>query len=318
MGKDKNVITANQSMNFAPDTIDLIKRTVAIGSTDDELNLFLYQARRTGLDPLARQIYFIKRKSWNAEEQRYDEKPTIQVSIDGFRVVADRHGDYAGQAEPEFGHDEKGRPFAKVRVFKWHGDTRYEAAVGVAFWNEYVQKKKDGTPASMWVKMPRTMLAKVAEAIALRKAFPQDLSGIYTSEEMAQSENMTVEKPTQIEADVVPVDQTEEPPAQSDSTPKTPNVPDEKYDDPNTSAEHKDQVAQATRNKWGDEVASLRQKTLVYQIAATKFGWSSEEVDRMIRERFAIANVNELKKGDASDFINWMAKEPRSRQTVTA
>jgi len=171
-------------VDFSPETIDLIKRTIAVDATNDELKMFLYQAKRTGLDPLARQIFFIKRK----------DKVNIQTSIDGLRIVAERHGDYAGQDEPEFIEGGEGKPpkVAKVRVYKWHGTERYLVATGVAHWSEY---KPAAGQDFMWNKMPHTMLAKVAEALALRKAFPQDLSGIYSDDEMAQSNsNATAQK----------------------------------------------------------------------------------------------------------------------------
>jgi phage recombination protein Bet len=169
---------------FDTKTISLIKRTVAVGATDDELKMFIHQATKSGLDPLARQIYFIKRKSFNKAKGAYEEKVNIQASIDGLRLVAQRSNLYAGQDEPEYGRDEKGEPFCKVRVYKWHGNTRYQVAVGVAYWKEYCPPSGQDF---MWKKMPHTMLAKVAEALALRKAFPQELSGIYSAEEMDQS-----------------------------------------------------------------------------------------------------------------------------------
>lgn len=177
MGKPEKsmIVKKSAELNFDRDTVELIKKTVAVGANDNELKLFLYQSQRTGLDPLARQIYFVKRGT----------KITIQTSIDGFRVVAERSGNYAGQDEPKF---EEGTPFPKkctVTVYKFDKEgTRYPAAYGVAYWEEYVP------PAGqdfMWKKMPHTMLSKVAEALALRKAFPQDLSGLYTDEEMDQS-----------------------------------------------------------------------------------------------------------------------------------
>lgn len=174
-------------IEFDSETIDLIKRTVAVGATDAELKLFLYQAKRTGLDPLTRQIYFIKMGG----------RPVMMSSIDGFRIVANRSGDYAGQDEPEYIYNAQmpGRPeCAKVRVYKWHKDQRYLAATGIAFWNEY------NVPGSQaWQKMPHVMLAKVAESLALRKAFPQDLSGIYEESEMDQAKR---------DADKAPVAQT--------------------------------------------------------------------------------------------------------------
>jgi phage recombination protein Bet len=173
-------------LDFSNEQIELIKSQIAPKATNDELKLFIYQAKRTGLDPLARQIYAIHRKSGNVE------KMTIQTSIDGFRVIAERSGDYGGQDEPIFIEDGKGLQCCKVTVYRFRGDIRYVAAVGVAYWNEYVQAY-NGQPSGLWAKMPHTMLSKVAEALALRKAYPQDLSGLYTADEMAQANEATQE-----------------------------------------------------------------------------------------------------------------------------
>lgn len=157
------------------ETNKLIAATVAKGATQQELALFLYQARRTGLDPLAKQLYFIK----DARSGRV----MIQASIDGLRVVAQRSGQYAGQDEPDFTDNEAGTlEKCTVTVYRFAANgTRYPASVGVAYWKEYSRS----TP--IWTQMPHTMLAKVAEALALRKAFPQDLSGIYSTDEMDQA-----------------------------------------------------------------------------------------------------------------------------------
>ena len=190
--------TSIPELIFTPEQIELIKKQIAIGATDDELKLFLYQCRRTGLDPFARQIYFIKRKNWSKEKNGYEEKGTVQVSIDGFRLIAERSGSYGGQDEPIFEYDQTGKvKSCKVTVYRFRGDIRYPAAVGVADFKEYAQTNKDGVPMAMWAKMPKTMTAKVAEALALRKAFPQELSGLYTQEEMDQAEVMheTVSRP---------------------------------------------------------------------------------------------------------------------------
>lgn len=163
-------------IEFNPEQVQLIKNTIAKDATDDELKLFLYQCSRTGLDPMTRQIYFMKRGG----------KVTIQTSIDGFRVIAERSGDYAGQDEPVFVKDE-GDLFCKVTVYRFRGNVRYPAAVGVAYWKEYCPQPGQDF---MWKKMPHTMLSKVAEALALRKSYPQDLSGIYTSDEMNQADSV--------------------------------------------------------------------------------------------------------------------------------
>lgn len=182
-------------IEFSTDQIALIKSQIAPKATDDELKLFIYQAKRTGLDPLARQIYAIHRKSKVGDQ--WVDKMTIQTSIDGFRVIAERSGDYGGQDEPVFEVDEhEGAKDRKcsVAVYRFRGDVRYRASVGVAYWKEYVQTDKEGKPSGLWAKMPRTMLAKVAEALALRKAYPQDLSGLYTSEEMNQADEKEAAK----------------------------------------------------------------------------------------------------------------------------
>lgn len=189
------------------ESVDLLKRTIAKDTTDDELALFVNVCNRMQLDPFARQIYAVKR--WDSRENR--NVMQIQTSIDGFRLISQRSAEYQGQTAPEWadlyapteedvravGGDRRPR---LVWYDVWPYDTPpFAARVGVrrkgfaeplyavAKWTTYVQKTKNGTVTSMWAKMPDLMLAKVAEALALRKAFPQELSGVYTGEEMAQA-----------------------------------------------------------------------------------------------------------------------------------
>ena len=155
--------------------IDLIRRTVAAGASADELELFFHQARRSGLDPLAKQIYFVKRQG----------KGVVQVGIDGLRLIADRTGLYAGSDDAQFsGNTSGGYPdAAKVTVYKMVQGQRC-AFSATARWDEYYPGDSQGF---QWKRMPHAMLAKCSEALALRKAFPADMSGLYVHEEMDQA-----------------------------------------------------------------------------------------------------------------------------------
>jgi phage recombination protein Bet len=176
---------------------ELVKRTYCSGASDDEFLLYMNECKRSGLMP-GKQIHAVFR--WDGKDQRKVMK--VQVGIDGYRLIAERSGKYQGQIGPYWcGKDgdwrdvwlEDSLPMAcKVGVIRAGFS---EPIWGVAKFSNYAQTNQNGSLSAMWAKMPDLMIAKCAEALALRKAFPEDLSGLYTQEEMQQEYRPEPEKP---------------------------------------------------------------------------------------------------------------------------
>lgn len=176
---------------FTPEQVELLKKTIAKGASDDEFALFLHNCERTGLDPFAKQIYCLQRRTKNDEGQWVNAMVT-QVGIDGKRLIAQRTGQYRGQTVPVF-FDKAGNPRevwldAKVPPVACRVGVRREGfdepLYVTAHYGEYVQRTRDNQPNKMWKEKPCVMLAKCAESQAMNKAFPQELSGLYIEEEL--------------------------------------------------------------------------------------------------------------------------------------
>lgn len=191
---------------FTPSQVAALQQMGVNGASDGDLAVFFHQVQRTGLDPFARQIYMVGRKEWAGRDESgkstYRIKQNIQVGIDGFRLIARRaaersHETFGEPSTQWCGGDGVWRdvwldtvnPPLAAKVVVQRGSGTF---TGVATLHEYMGTKKvqdSGNqwhfePNKMWKEKPAIMLAKCAEALALRKAFPQDLSGLYTSNEM--------------------------------------------------------------------------------------------------------------------------------------
>jgi phage recombination protein Bet len=178
------------SLNLDDKKIQLIRQTFCKDANNDEFEVFMEICKATKLNPLFKQIYFIKRGG----------TPTHQTSIDGLRLIADRTKRYSPGKEATFTYNDKGDLVSATSyVKKMSEDGTWHEVGATAFWSEY------NAGMNLWKKMPHIMLAKCAEALALRRAFPADMFGIYAKEEMDQA---IVETP--VEEETISTEQAQE------------------------------------------------------------------------------------------------------------
>lgn len=201
-----NVGRELQFGRYDREQIELLKRTVAKGTTDDQFALFMTIAQRRKLDPFAKQIWCVLRKG----------EMSVQTAIDGFRLIAQRTGEYDGQDKPLWcGEDGvwkdvwlSDNPPAAAMVLVYRKGVSHPSP-GIAHLKSYAAYDDKARLQAKWAQMPEHMLAKCAEALAFRKAFPEELSGVYTDDEMDHSnaidvpsvERIVTAKPAEPEVD---------------------------------------------------------------------------------------------------------------------
>lgn len=202
-------IQPQRPRDYTPAQLDLVKRTVAADCNHDEFSLFVEVCKRVGLDPFRKQIYAMVYSKDDPDKR----KLSIITGIDGFRAVAARNQDYRpDDAEPSITYRDDlkdpvtnplGIEKAVVRAFKLAPNGEWHPVVGVAYWDEfapveeiweYSQEAGKRQPSGKfklggnWIRMGRIMIVKCAEAQALRKGWPEDLSGVYAPEELARAD----------------------------------------------------------------------------------------------------------------------------------
>jgi phage recombination protein Bet len=251
-------------------------------ASNADLAVFLHVAQRSGLDPFARQIYMIGR--WSAEGT----KQTIQTGIDGYRLIARRAATAAGEklAEPQplwCGQDMKwleawpfDEPPAAAKVVVYRDGEPFGA---VAMYREFCQRNRRGEPMGLWQRMPANQLAKCAEAQALRKAYPQELSGIYVDEEMQQASNPSLRRRP-------------EPPARV--TVDELHVPDDEQAGPTTGQTFVSD-RQATQKQVGSIIGRLRD--LDVETDDDQRAWLTRELGRDVDSR------STLTRGEAQQVM---------------
>lgn len=162
--------------------LELLKQTYAKGASDTEFKMLFAVGNKVGADPLRKEIYLVP--FWDNDAKRMARTPV--VGIDWYRKQAGKSPNYAGQGEAEFGNDVTSNgcthpEWAVVPIY----NHRFSQPVRVrVFWNEVAKISKDGVAVSNWKTMPHTMLAKCSEAQGIRKAFPEEVGGVYIEEEM--------------------------------------------------------------------------------------------------------------------------------------
>ena len=183
--------------------------------TDQEVAMFLNLCRFQHLNPFLREAYLIK----------FGNQPaTIVTGKEAITKRAMRNQNFAGQQAGVVVQDKETGAIEYrtgslvlqsenlvggwAKVFVKGYDVPIEAVVA---YEEYVGTKNDGSVNGQWAKKPATMIRKVALVQALREAFPEDLGGMYASEEMGVDfDEAAASAPVEVEVVDVPVDEPEQ------------------------------------------------------------------------------------------------------------
>lgn len=177
---------------YTDEQIQIIKNTIARGTSDNELALFIATATRLKLDPFAKQIYAVMRRS-KLSDGTWTNVMTIMVGIDGLRLIAERTGEYLPAEElPTFTYDANGELYScETYVQKWDQRTQtWRRIPEIAFYSEYVEgfwESGKFKPNANWDRKRHMMLAKCCEARGIRKAHPHETGDVSLPEEFGET-----------------------------------------------------------------------------------------------------------------------------------
>ena len=267
-------------LTFSKKEIKTLKNTVAKDANEDEFRMFMALAKRYGLDPFNKEIFFWK----------IDGKPTIMTSRDGYLKIADRHEEYDGlvsdvvrkndnfrrkkdDIDHEYGTDRGKIIGAYALVYRT--DRSYPVYV-FAPYEEYNAKTK------AWNQYPSAMTLKVAESMALKRAFT--VSGLVSKEEM---------QVTRLEEESEPEDVT------PDRDIKKKSSGQEKLNKSNKKKKEKKDNKLSNREKEIKELIAGNKK--LKKELYDYLQWIKEEKDL---NKVSINDLNEVEYEELKDILN--------------
>lgn len=294
-------------------------------ATKADMAVFAHVCHRTRLDPFTRQIYMIERREMVSG--KWVSKQTIQVGIDGFRVVRDRVAERTGcevEFEDTIWYDADGgehkvwlsaEPPAACRVVLLKHSTatgrtlRYPAVLRTA---AYIARK-DGKPTGQWRedKQPDHMIEKCCEAFATRRAFPNDFSGVYLEEEMQGSGAGGDDRPAVRKVTAADIMQ----PAEADDEPAEGEIVGEPGQD---AADH-DVTAQEVNDHFKRLGFSVKDKAQVLAAAAALAGREPPAALADLTPDQLSAVAERLEScGDRGDLVAMLAAQAAAERAFAA
>lgn len=192
-----NAITATHASALSipeDEAIRVLGNSLYPGAKPESIRMVLAWCRATGRDPMKRPIHIVPMYIEDKTTGKSEMRDVLMPGIGAYRSDAAATGQYAGKSEPEYGPEVTGKignvqltypRWCKVTVYRLvSGHVRGFAAKELWLENYATASRHSADPNYMWKKRPFAQLAKVAEAQALRMAFPDETGGAVTAEEM--------------------------------------------------------------------------------------------------------------------------------------